>query len=193
MGLTACGSPEEVDPKTLYSQYYIENYEIDATKAFSQMFLADVTHDGSNEMIVVNQEYYRDGAQARHGTVDILSQDAEGNIERISDWYISHAKSTYLYLTEIDGEQYLLQYFPTEYQGICTYKYEIFSLTEEGERITYKEVEAETWRVTNPNDAEKEELQLKAEEFEQKMRDKMYNAVTLIEFGLKIPSICTLE
>ena len=60
-----------------------------------------------------------------------------------------------------------MQYVPTEYSGNGTYYYEIFSLTESGEKEMYKEGETE--------------------ELEQIMQGELLNLTDLIEYDSKLP------
>lgn len=42
--------------------------------------------------------------------------------------YYAHAGYTSVFLCTLDGEDYLLSYFPTMYQGSCNYGYELYTL-----------------------------------------------------------------
>lgn len=42
--------------------------------------------------------------------------------------YFAHAGYNALFLCTLDGEDYLLRYHPTMYQGYCTYNYQLFTL-----------------------------------------------------------------
>ena len=43
--------------------------------------------------------------------------------------YFVHSGWTSIFLCTLDGEDYLLRYHPTMYQGVCTYSYELSTLT----------------------------------------------------------------
>lgn len=190
--LTACSSQAKPDAKEAFTQYFTENYEVDSTKAFSRMYLADMTHDGAEEMIVVNQGYITKGEDRTlgAGSVDVLFQNEEGDVTKIWTYPIHHAESTFLYLTKIEGEQYLLQYFPTESQGICTYHYNVFSLNNKGEAVVLKEAEADTWKSDSMT---AEELRTQAEGFWQQAEADLNQPYVLVEQGSKIPAICTIN
>ena len=129
---------------------------------------ADVTHDGVDEIIIIKQDFLPTGGEAPgSGAVEIFTQNNLGERVKIFDWNISPNEGSKLYLTEIDGKQYVLQYVPTEYSGNGTYYYEIFSLTESGEKEMYKEGETE--------------------ELEQIMQGELLNLTDLIEYDSKLP------
>lgn len=129
---------------------------------------ADVTHDGVDEIIIIKQDLLpTDGEAPGSGAVEIFTQNNLGERVKIFDWNISPNEGSKLYLTEIDGKQYVLQYVPTEYSGNGTYYYEIFSLTESGEKEMYKEGETE--------------------ELEQIMQGELLNLTDLIEYDSKLP------
>lgn len=49
--------------------------------------------------------------------------------------YFAHYGSVSIFLCTIDGEDYLLRYYPTMYQGVGTYRYELTALTDVKETV----------------------------------------------------------
>lgn len=92
-----------------------------------------------------------------------------------------------LYLTRIDKNQYLLQYFPTENHGICSYKYKVFSLNENGEEVIYKEVKADEWLTDKMSP---EELHTGAITFWKKVETDLNQPYILAEYGDKLSNSC---
>lgn len=56
----------------------------------------------------------------------------EGKLLYSEEGYFAHAGYNALFLCTLDGEDYLLRYHPTMYQGYCTYNYQLFSLSKVG-------------------------------------------------------------
>lgn len=57
-----------------------------------------------------------------------------------SDWAAAaHAGYNSLFACTLDGEDYLLRYHPTMYQGYCTYGYQLFSLNPDGGEVVLRE------------------------------------------------------
>ena len=53
--------------------------------------------------------------------------------------YYAHAGWNALFLCTVDGEDCLLRYHPTMYQGVCSYTFELFTLSRAGEEMTVRE------------------------------------------------------
>lgn len=56
----------------------------------------------------------------------------------VEEGYFAHVGYNSLFLCTLDGEDYLLRYHPTMYQGYCTYNYQLFTL-EGGQETVVRE------------------------------------------------------
>lgn len=83
--------------KEAYVDYYVSNYEVDSTKEFTNMYLADVTHDGIEEMIVVSREYvtYGTNRELSYGNVDVFCRNEVGVVTKLWNYPIQHAYDTF--------------------------------------------------------------------------------------------------
>lgn len=171
--------------KAAYLDYYTSNFGVDCMDKYTTMHLVDLTHDGIKEMIVVQRGYitYGEDRELGQGDVYIYTQDAQGTIIPIWDYQIYDA--TFLYITRIEGEYYLLQYFPRESHGSCTFYYKVFSLTDSGEEIIYKQVEADEWF---PTKMEAEEFKKEVDAFLNKVEKDLNQPFVLAEYKSKVSS-----
>ncbi len=87
---------------------------------------ADVNQDGKDESIYLDKSQM----ETTFG-VTLLVRDGSGNELWKEELNTAHAGWDQLFLTELDGRQYLLRYNPSMYQGYCTYTLSLFS-PEEG-------------------------------------------------------------
>lgn len=145
-------------------------------------FYADLTHDGSEEIIAVRQESLgsRQGEPIPgFGSVSVYRGQDTQLKEPIWSWPIHYAGNTFLYLTKIEGEMYLLQYLPTSSSGIYTYMYKVFSLAG-GEEKIYVSKEGGVWNETSMSS---EEIDAEIDDFKTEMGKYLKNAVTLMELG----------
>ena len=90
-----------------------------------QTVMADVTHDGAPDELTVYKETDQvwrlsvtDGATGE----EIWSEEAG----------TPHAGWNALFLCALEGEDYILRYNPTMYQGVCDYSYQVFWLEDGG-------------------------------------------------------------
>ena len=67
--------------------------------------------------------------------LDILEN---GTVIHSEEGYFAHAGYTSIFLCTLEGKDYLLFYFPTMYQGDCSYSYQLVSL-EKGAPTTVRE------------------------------------------------------
>lgn len=56
---------------------------------------------------------------------------------------ISHAGWNSIFACKLDGEDYLIRYHPTMYQGFATYQYELFIISETGEELVLMQNQVE--------------------------------------------------
>lgn len=91
----------------------------------------------------------RDGVKERVQTCDIVT-DGRTVGRRVEIWegerllfseegYFIHPGYNALFLCTVDGEDCLLRYHPTMYQGMCDYSFKLFTLSRAGEEITKRE------------------------------------------------------
>ena len=89
---------------------------------------ADLTHDGVDETITLTY-------QEEMGLYTLMVANAEGEMLWQGNAGLSHVDWNGFYLYEKDGQQYLMSWLPYGNTGLCSYIYEIFSLSETGEQI----------------------------------------------------------
>lgn len=94
-----------------------------------QTITADVTHDGTPDSLSVTYQEPEDLwlLTITDGATEEQIWSEEGST--------SHAGWNALFLCTLEGEEYLLRYTPTMYQGQCQYRYELFWL-ENGQPVT---------------------------------------------------------
>lgn len=63
----------------------------------------------------------------------------DGKLIFSEEGYHVHAGYNAIFLCTLDGEDYLLRYHPTIYQGCCTYNYQLFTLSITGEEQVVRE------------------------------------------------------
>lgn len=66
---------------------------------------------------------------------DRLEVRENGELLYEEEGYFAHAGYNALFLCTLDGEDYLLRYHPTMYQGFCTYNYQLFTLENGSETV----------------------------------------------------------
>lgn len=106
---------------------------------------ADLTGDGENEIIIVDvSKIKKDGQE-----MAIISvTDSTGKELWSEEAGLPHMAWKSYYLCCIDGEYSIVRYNPYDAQGIGTYSYERFTLSEKGEQIIeVKEVEFQTYAL----------------------------------------------
>lgn len=92
--------------------------------ALTTIAQADLDHDGQDEQIQVEEV-------AAGLLYSLLVRRADGTLLYSNSAAFSHNGWNSLFLCEIDGQDYLLQYYPEMYQGYAQYSYAVFSLTDE--------------------------------------------------------------
>lgn len=90
-----------------------------------QTMTADVTHDGTPDTLTV----------AYHEADGLWQLTVSDGVTGEQIWSeeagASHAGWNALFLCTLEGEDYLLRYHPTMYQGICSYAYQLFWLEDD--------------------------------------------------------------
>ena len=92
------------------------------------LYSARLVHDGSVQTIEL--EFIELGYAYR-----LSVKDKEGKILWQADAATPHPGWNTLFLTRIGNKEYLAEYNPVMYHGICTYRFRVFSLTSDGEEI----------------------------------------------------------
>ena len=182
---TDTANTQEAITKSVYLEYYSSNFGVDCMDKYTTMYLIDLTNDGKDEMIVVEQGYitYGEGRKLGRGNVLIYTQDDSGNVTQL--WNYEIYFEAFIYLTRIEGKYYLLQYFPRESHGMCSFYYKIFSLTNEGEEVIYKQVDADIWF---PNKMSMDDYIIEVEAFWDKVEKDLNTPYVLVEYGNKFSS-----
>lgn len=133
-------SKEELAGETDDMEKYRAFVKKNDMQGITGTLLADLTGDGREELIVISSQ--ADGGYIpiavygieKNGLVVTLYEDAASD---------SHAGWRWLYLYEEKGKNYLFRYAPVMYQGMGTWSWEIFSLTEDGEEVLLDSAEKE--------------------------------------------------
>lgn len=105
--------PPDDDPAPMWS----------GTKPLTQ-WSADLTHDGTDEIISVDQI-----VENRFG---VFVYNGDGRLLWMEEAGLAQAERNGIWLYEADGKQYLMTWNPSTSQGYLTAEYRIFSLSEEG-------------------------------------------------------------
>jgi len=98
---------------------------------------ADLTRDGENEKIVVDIDIFLQNSSSEAATVTVYSQkNGQDSVLWQGDAGLAHVgwNSFHLY-TDEEGQPYILNWYPYTNMGQWMDSYEIFSLSEQGEKI----------------------------------------------------------
>ena len=96
----------------------------------------DLNHDGIPERIE-KATYVENDSGYTWFELQIKTND--GTIGWKDDAHTVHAGYNSIFVCTLDGKDYLLQYNPAMYQGICGYTYRLFSLDAHGNTVTKQE------------------------------------------------------
>lgn len=98
----------------------------------------DFDHDGEPEIVELATVY---GDEERHktGWYGLRVRTADNRLYWSRSLHESHPGWGSYFACRVGGEDYLLRYFPTMYQGYATYTYELFSLGGPGEERVVRE------------------------------------------------------
>ncbi|MCI8849837.1 MAG: hypothetical protein HFF86_11310 [Oscillibacter sp.] len=99
----------------------------------------DFNHDGKPETLELTTIWFPGMTGAAVDTYILSILDKTGEIIWQDTAGTSHAGENSLYACQIDGASYLLRYQPYMQHGICTYRYELFSLDEAGQEVPFQE------------------------------------------------------
>lgn len=98
----------------------------------------DFDHDGEPETVEV-ATVYGDKARNEVGWYELRVLAADGGPVWSWSLHESHPGWGAYFACRVDGEDYLLRYLPTMYQGFATYTYELFFLDKAGEEQVVRE------------------------------------------------------
>lgn len=70
---------------------------------------------------------------------ELQVKKADGTILWKDEAYTAHSGYNSLFVCKLDGKDYLLQYYPTMYQGSCNYGYQLFSFDAQGNVLVHRE------------------------------------------------------
>ena len=96
----------------------------------------DFDYDGIPE--TVERVTYSDDA-SQSVWFELQVKKADGTILWKDEAYTAHSGYNSLFVCKLDGKDYLLQYYPTMYQGSCNYGYQLFSLDAQGNVLPHRE------------------------------------------------------
>ncbi len=95
-------------------------------------YMADLNHDGTPDQLVLRGDRW-------DGTEYLLECiPGDGDLVWSGAAHTSHAGWNALFLCQLDGEDYLLQYNPYMSSGVCEYQYQLFYLNEGSEVVVQK-------------------------------------------------------
>jgi hypothetical protein len=159
-------------------------------EASSNVFLADLTHDGVDEMIVVSFFALdgktplpcHDGPAAMTGfgeaSVTVYTLDEKENVQKLDRQSAAsaHAGWLQLYLVKVDGSDYLFRYAPDMFQGYGEYSADVYALDGKGHAVTlfHKELSF------TPDQMAQQAIQDEIKAFEQACQPYFTNALPLI-------------
>lgn len=105
------------------------------TETLSEAY--DFNHDGEPEMTELVTIW--EPGNERAAWYELRISKAGGTL-LWSDWAApQHVGYNSIFACTLDGQDYLLRYRPTMYQGFCTYNYQVFSLDESGGEAVFRE------------------------------------------------------
>ena len=100
----------------------------------------DFNHNGIPESVELVTVVQDGGSGSSYWRLEITERN---KVIWTETAHAAHAGWNTIFAIESEGEDYLLQYHPTMYQGSCTYSYQVFSLGAAGERLPLREASVE--------------------------------------------------
>ncbi len=91
----------------------------------------DLNHNGTAEEVCLTDLDDGQGQRLEIWEKDVLVCQEEG--------YFAHTGQNSVFLCTLDGEDYLLRYRPTMYQGVCTYEYELLTFANNKEKTVHRD------------------------------------------------------
>ena len=101
------------------------------------VYYADLTHDGKDEKIIVDLSQLK--TEGQNANVSVF--DSGDRLLWSGDASIIHAGNNGIYLYKENEYTYLLTWYPWEGQGVAVLGYEIFSLRNSGDVLSYRKGE----------------------------------------------------
>ena len=140
----------------------------------------DLTHDGVEERIAVDLNGVSQATTTGEEETVRVYSGKEGEKEPI---WTAHADTVhpgwngiYIYKNPEDGLSYLFIWKPTMYQGVATYQYRIFSLTEEGKEQVLEEKSID-FDLNNVQEGDAEQV----EAYLERVNEILKNSFVLID------------
>ena len=96
----------------------------------SVIWEADLTHDGTNERIVLDWGYFDTATWATFAVLD-----SEGKVIYTEEPAAAHMGWVNLYLCHREGRDYIFRYTPYGGQGYGSYSYELYRFNGSGEKV----------------------------------------------------------
>lgn len=138
-----------------FCDYFYNNF----SETDCNVFLADVTHDGCKDMIVVDLSNV-ESEQKIDVYIYIYSNQKVKNIKKITGYEFHAGGFLNLYLLDINSKCYLYQCSDHMWQGYGSLEYKIFSLSKTGKEMIHTQNKAEGEPITDKScdDFTKEEV-----------------------------------
>jgi hypothetical protein len=154
---TTAPLPTVTKDDSALSTYFADTY----APGYAAAAYADLTHDGQNELIVVELfgedevtplalSSVTDASKFYAGRVSVFSAQSEAAIYT-RDAFFSHVGWMQLYLYTDETGAYLFDYNPTVYQGYADYTYALFSLDASGD-VNLKKSNAISFIISDGED-----------------------------------------
>lgn len=166
----------------IYQQALVDNYFELYTNDRVNVFFADLTHDGTDEMIVTifDADYPQ---QFPSGYIHVYTVE-NGEAKRIMEQVVGsgHINEAGWYLCQIDDEDYMMVSMPYGNYGIATYAYSVFHMQTDGSRIALRGGELTyVFDELSPDYNEEEpETAAKIQEYETALQAEFENVNTIL-------------
>ncbi len=131
---------------------------------------ADINHDGIDETFRINEIEKETIYQ-----LNVLS--ADGSVIWSEDAAIPHTGWNSVFLCSLDGQDYLLRYHPSMYQGMANYGYELYWIENGVEQVV---MEDNIEFSTNPGELPSPSLRAKMDTFAEHINSLLNSSVVLL-------------
>lgn len=166
----------------IYQQALIDNYFELYTNDRVNVFFADLTHDGTDEMIVTifDADYPQQFPSGHIHVYTLENGEAKCIMEQVVG--SGHVNEAGWYLCQIDDEDYMMVSVPYGNHGIATYAYSVFHMQADGGRIALRSGELTyVFDELSPDYNEEEpETAAKIQEYEMALRAEFENVNTIL-------------
>ena len=165
-----------------YQQALVDNYFELYTNDRVNVFFADLTHNGTDEMVVTifDADYPQ---QFPSGHIDVYTVE-NGEAKRIMEQAVGsgHINEAGWYLCQIDGEDYMMVSMPYGNHGVANYAYSVFHMKSDGSRVSLRNGELTyIFDELNPDYNEREpETAAKIQAYETALQVELENVHTIL-------------